>query len=72
MQLPQGCAAVDGSGPSTVLYHFRHQLTLIRLPTILWQFVWNFAFGPYLVFKIRLIRDIYHWRMQTMMAIVAG
>ena len=29
-------------------------------------------FGPYLLWKIRMIHDIYHWRLQTISAIVAG
>lgn len=72
MRQPRRCAAAGGSGTSNVLYHFMHQLKPIRLPTILWQFVWNYVFGPCLLWKIRLIRDIYSWRMQTTMAIVAG
>ncbi|KAL6717202.1 hypothetical protein ACLMJK_005117 [Lecanora helva] len=41
-------------------------------PTIIWQFLWNCCFGPYLIWKIRLIRDIYQWRLQTTIAIIAG
>ena len=29
-------------------------------------------FGPYLLWKICMIHDIYHWRLQTVLAIVAG
>ncbi|KAL9124027.1 MAG: hypothetical protein Q9217_006600 [Psora testacea] len=43
-----------------------------RAPSIVWQFLWNFFFGPYLIWKIRMIRDIYHWRLQTILAVVAG
>ena len=43
-----------------------------RLPSIVWQFLWNYFFGPYLIWKIRMIRDIYHWRLQTILAVVAG
>lgn len=45
---------------------------LFRAPSIIWQFLWNYFFGPYLLWKIRMIRDIYHWRLQTMLAVVAG
>ncbi|KAL8838904.1 MAG: hypothetical protein Q9170_001941 [Blastenia crenularia] len=41
-------------------------------PSVIWQFLWNFFFGPYLLWKIRMIRDIYHWRLQTIIAVVAG
>ncbi|KAL6721850.1 hypothetical protein ACLMJK_000955 [Lecanora helva] len=41
-------------------------------PSIVWQLLWNFCFGPYLLWKIRGIHDIYHWRLQTTIAIVAG
>lgn len=41
-------------------------------PSIIWQAVWNYIAGPYLLYKIRMINDIYHWRLQTTLAIVAG
>ncbi|KAI4111906.1 MAG: hypothetical protein LQ339_000365 [Xanthoria mediterranea] len=41
-------------------------------PSIIWQASWNFIAGPYLLWKIRMIRDIYNWRLQTTIAIVAG
>lgn len=43
-----------------------------RAPSIVWQGLWNYVCGPYLIYKVRLIRDIYHWRLQTILAIVAG
>ena len=43
-----------------------------RVPTIAWQFLWNYVFGPYLLWNIRMIKDIYHWRLQTTLAIIAG
>lgn len=43
-----------------------------RAPSIIWQASWNFIAGPYLLWKIRMIRDIYNWRLQTTIAIVAG
>ncbi|KAL8826780.1 MAG: hypothetical protein Q9170_007275 [Blastenia crenularia] len=48
------------------------QLMQYRAPSIIWQAVWNYIAGPYLLYKIRMIRDIYHWRLQTTLAIVAG
>lgn len=41
-------------------------------PSIIWQFLWNFFFGPYLLWKIKPIHDIYHWRLQTWLSVVAG
>ncbi|KAI4281854.1 MAG: hypothetical protein L6R35_005542 [Caloplaca aegaea] len=41
-------------------------------PSIIWQAVWNYIAGPFLLYKIRLIRDIYNWRLQTTLAVVAG
>ncbi|KAL8852056.1 MAG: hypothetical protein Q9221_003081 [Calogaya cf. arnoldii] len=41
-------------------------------PSIIWQASWNFIAGPYLLWKIRMIRDIYNWRLQTTLAIIAG
>lgn len=43
-----------------------------RAPSIIWQASWNFIAGPYLLWKIRMIRDIYNWRLQTTVAILAG
>lgn len=69
----QACAVEVGNGktsqPGTLPVLHTH---CFRLPSIIWQFLWNFFFGPYLLWKIRMIRDIYHWRLQTMMSIVAG
>ncbi|MCJ1256066.1 hypothetical protein MMC24_003886 [Lignoscripta atroalba] len=42
------------------------------VPTIAWQFIWTYFFGPYLLWKIRTIRDIYGWRRQTTIAVIAG
>ncbi|KAF6219532.1 hypothetical protein HO133_004001 [Letharia lupina] len=41
-------------------------------PSIVWQFLWNFFFGPYLLWKIKPIHDIYHWRLQTWLSVLAG
>ncbi|KAL8949095.1 MAG: hypothetical protein Q9222_004766 [Ikaeria aurantiellina] len=57
--LLQGCVVVDGNG-------------MAKIPSIIWQFLWNFFFGPYLLWKVRMIRDIYHWRLQTIIAVLAG
>ncbi|KAK3708410.1 hypothetical protein LTR37_011506 [Vermiconidia calcicola] len=41
-------------------------------PSVIWQGVWNYVLGPYSLWKIRDIHDIYHWRLQTIITIVAG
>ncbi|KAL8888022.1 MAG: hypothetical protein Q9215_004474 [Flavoplaca cf. flavocitrina] len=41
-------------------------------PSIIWQAAWNYIAGPYLLWKIRMIRDIYNWRLQTTLAILAS
>ena len=43
-----------------------------RAPSIIWQAAWNYIAGPYLLWKIRMIRDIYNWRLQTTLAILAS
>lgn len=45
---------------------------LLRIPSIVWQCLWNFFFGPYLLLKVHKIHDAYHWRLQTMLSILAG
>ncbi|KAI9818336.1 MAG: hypothetical protein M1826_001398 [Phylliscum demangeonii] len=40
------------------------------LPSALWQAIWTFLFGPYILFKIRNIHDIYRWKLQTSLAIL--
>ncbi|PGH34153.1 hypothetical protein GX50_03022 [[Emmonsia] crescens] len=42
------------------------------LPTIIWQFFWSWIFAPYVLYKIRNIRDVHCWRLQTTLCIVAG
>ncbi|OJD27016.1 hypothetical protein ACJ73_01594 [Blastomyces percursus] len=42
------------------------------LPTVIWQFFWSWIFAPYVLFKIRNIRDAHCWRLQTTLCIVAG
>ncbi|KAH0536572.1 hypothetical protein FGG08_006556 [Glutinoglossum americanum] len=42
------------------------------LPSILWQFLWAWGFGPFVLFKIRHIKDIHMWRLQTSLCIISG
>ena len=69
----KACAAEDGNGELTLFARCSNCTDLSeRAPSIVWQFMWNFFFGPYLIWKIRMIHDIYQWRFQTILAIVAG
>ncbi|KAI9847341.1 MAG: hypothetical protein M1838_000925 [Thelocarpon superellum] len=40
------------------------------IPTILYQGLWTYGFGPWLVWKIRHIHDVYRWKVQTVLTIV--
>ena len=65
--------AEAGSGTFAVLIGVLFFPTnLSRVPSIGWQFLWNWFFGPYLLWKIHMIRDIYLWRLQTILAVVSG
>ncbi|KAI9798104.1 MAG: hypothetical protein M1833_005001 [Piccolia ochrophora] len=39
------------------------------IPTASWQFIWTFGFGPYILFKIRNIKDVHRWTLQTTLAV---
>lgn len=34
--------------------------------------MWNYFMGPFVLWEIRMVRDIYHWRLQTTLAVIAG
>ncbi|KAI5782711.1 hypothetical protein EDC01DRAFT_223876 [Geopyxis carbonaria] len=40
------------------------------IPSGIWQAVWTYGFGPFILFKIRKIQDTHHWRLQTTLAIL--
>ncbi|SLM40472.1 Regulator of G protein signalling superfamily [Lasallia pustulata] len=42
------------------------------LPTILWMVLWANVFGPLLLWNVHMVRDIYHWRLQTFIAVIAS
>ncbi|KAF2461966.1 hypothetical protein BDY21DRAFT_4611 [Lineolata rhizophorae] len=42
------------------------------IPSVLWQAFWTWGFGPYLMYKIRHLRDTRYWAWQTRLAIIAG
>ncbi|OQO03527.1 hypothetical protein B0A48_10191 [Cryoendolithus antarcticus] len=42
------------------------------VPSAFWQLFWTWIYGPYELYKIRHVRDTHHWRLQTILCIVAG
>ena len=47
-------------------------LTFLRIPSIIWQFTWAWLFAPFILWKIRHIHDIHHWRRQTTVCLIAA
>lgn len=48
------------------------ELTLVRIPSVLWQCLWAWCFGPWVLFRTRKIKDTHYWRIQTQLAVVAA
>ncbi|KAF1811703.1 hypothetical protein P152DRAFT_48877 [Eremomyces bilateralis CBS 781.70] len=42
------------------------------IPSVFWQFLWASVFGPYVLLRIRYIRDVHYWAWQTRLAIIAA
>ncbi|KAJ5086450.1 hypothetical protein NUU61_007757 [Penicillium alfredii] len=42
------------------------------IPSILWQLFWSWIFAPYVLWKIRNIHDIHHWRFQITCCVIAA
>ncbi|KAE8153172.1 hypothetical protein BDV25DRAFT_149815 [Aspergillus avenaceus] len=42
------------------------------IPSILWQLFWSWIFAPCILWKIRNIREIHHWRLQITICIIAA
>ncbi|KNG86218.1 integral membrane protein [Aspergillus nomiae NRRL 13137] len=42
------------------------------IPSILWQLFWSWIFAPCILWKIRKIRDIHHWRLQITLCVIAA
>ncbi|KAF2087057.1 hypothetical protein K490DRAFT_42875 [Saccharata proteae CBS 121410] len=42
------------------------------IPTILWQFGWTWFFGPYCLYRTRMIQDTHYWAFQTRISVLAG
>ncbi|KAK1147955.1 hypothetical protein N8T08_000471 [Aspergillus melleus] len=43
-----------------------------EIPSILWQLFWSWLFGPWILWKIRNIHDIHHWRLQITCCVIAA
>ena len=43
-----------------------------RIPSAMWQLFWSCLYGPYLLYKLRNVRDTHHWRLQTMLCVISG
>ncbi|KAF2665570.1 hypothetical protein BT63DRAFT_428530 [Microthyrium microscopicum] len=41
------------------------------IPSVFWQFLWSTVFGPYILLRIRNIKDSHYWAWQTRLAIIA-
>ncbi|ETN37755.1 uncharacterized protein HMPREF1541_07378 [Cyphellophora europaea CBS 101466] len=41
-------------------------------PSIAWQFAWSWIYAPYLLYKVRSIKDTHGWRLQTACTCIAG
>ncbi|KAJ5191048.1 uncharacterized protein N7498_010033 [Penicillium cinerascens] len=42
------------------------------IPSILWQLFWSWIFAPCILWKIRNIHDIHHWRLQITCCVIAA
>jgi hypothetical protein len=42
------------------------------IPSAFWQLAWSWVYGPYLLFKVRDIHDVHHWRLQIIYSVVSG
>ena len=64
-------AAMAGNGEARLPLKPTGLLTIDgRIITILYQGIWTYVFGPWLLWKIRNIHDVFNWKLQTVLAIV--
>ena len=42
------------------------------IPSAFWQLAWAWLYGPYLLFKVRNIHDVHHWRKQVIASVISG
>jgi hypothetical protein len=51
---------------------FDQRVTVFRAPSILVQLFWTIGVGPWILWKIRHVKDVHSWAWQTRLAIIAG
>lgn len=44
----------------------------VRIPSAMWQLFFCCIYGPYLLYKIRHVRDTHFWRLQVMCCVISG
>lgn len=49
---------------------FKLILSSYRIPSALGQGLWTYGLGPWLLYRIRKIDDVHHWRLQTSLALL--
>lgn len=42
------------------------------IPSSIWQLWWSCFYGPYLLYKVRNIKDLHYWRLQIVFSVIAG
>ncbi|KAK5694083.1 hypothetical protein LTR97_009704 [Elasticomyces elasticus] len=42
------------------------------IPSAFWQLFWSWAYGPYILYKIKNVRDAHHWRLQIILSVLSG
>lgn len=43
-----------------------------RIPSAFWQLFWSWVYGPYILYKIRNIKDVHYWRLQVFLTVLSG
>jgi len=42
------------------------------IPSTLWQLIFTWVYGPIILYRIRNIRDVHYWRLQTTICVIAN
>jgi hypothetical protein len=61
--------ALNGTPPR---HEIETLLTVSRIPSIFVQLFWSVVVGPWILWKIRHIKDVHSWAWQSRLAIIAG
>jgi hypothetical protein len=43
-----------------------------RIPSSIWQLWWSCFYGPYLLYKVRNVKDLHYWRIQVVFSVIAS